>query len=177
VVLLLVVGCAVGQAPAAKPELEKLPGFFDCAVFKEIGDGDEPLRVEINLSGPLLDVITRSLGEELGPALGGLEALHAVILQLDGEARARARETITKTRGALEKKGWQQLAIVREESSEVNVLVLADGEVIRGLLVLVIDADEGEVVCANVAGVIDLAALELFADEIDIPGLDEVDLE
>ena len=39
------------------------------------------------------------------------------------------------------------------------------------------DADEGEVVCVNVAGTIDLAALETFLeDELDLPGLDEVDL-
>ena len=95
-----------------------------------------------------------------------------MVLDLDdGAARERAARAIASTGKDLQKKGWSLVAKVREESESVNVFVLDDGEVIRGLVVLIIDLDEGEMVFANVAGSLDPRALARLA-ELDLPGLE-----
>ncbi len=40
---------------------------------------------------------------------------------------------------------------------------------------LVVNHEEAQVIFANVAGVLDLAAIEKLGEELDIPGLDELD--
>ena len=44
-----------------------------------------------------------------------------------------------------------------------------------GLVVLVVNQDDQQVIFANVAGVLDLAAIEKLGEELDIPGFDELD--
>jgi hypothetical protein len=72
--------------------------------------------------------------------------------------------------------GWERVARIRDEDTEVKVLVLNDDEAIHGLVVMVADHDEGEMVFANIAGVIDLAAISAIGQSLDIPGLQNLDL-
>ena len=57
------------------------------------------------------------------------------------------------------------------------MLVLSDGEVIQGLTVMVIDMEEGELVFANIAGTLDLAAIQEIGDGLGIPGIEDLDIE
>ena len=168
--LTIALGLAAGPALAAG--VERGPGYVDSTVFSEIAGGEETVRVQINLSGSLLKVIISGLPEDLRAVFGGLEAIHAIILELgSSQVRERAAKTIDATSKDLQRKGWSLVAKVKEDGESVNVLVLDDGDMIRGLVVLVVDLDGGEMVFANVAGSLDPKVLAKLA-ELDIPGLE-----
>jgi hypothetical protein len=174
IALAVMLVCAVAGTPAAIAEYG--PGYVDSAPFKEIA-GDDAVMVEINLSGALLKTIA-SANEDLYDLIGGLESIQAVVLELGGAGTVeRARETIVDIEKKLQKRAWQRLALIREEDGEVRILTLADGEAIQGLVVMVIDMEEGELVFANVAGTLDLAALESIGDDLGIPGLDDLQID
>jgi hypothetical protein len=148
----------------------------DAAPFKEIA-GEDAIMVEINLSGAFLKTIA-SAHEDLHELIGGLESIQAVVLDLNGSSRSeRARKTILDVERRLQKRAWERIALIREEDGEVRILVLADGEAIQGLVVMVIDMDEGEMVFANIAGELDLAAIQSIGDSLEIPGLDDLDID
>jgi hypothetical protein len=73
------------------------------------------------------------------------------------------------------KKNWVRLAKVRDGSEQVSVLILNDETSIRGLTVMVSDSGPGgSFVFANVAGLIDLAAIQRLGEQMNIPGLDQI---
>jgi hypothetical protein len=160
-------------AGAARGDEVPGPGHVDCSGLKRAAGGEDAERVEVNLSGALMKIIARGLPEEMGD-LGGLESIHALILEAaDRAARQRVRDEMRAMEKAVLARGWTRLALVKEEGEEVRVLVLNDDENILGLLVLVVGEDE--IVCANVAGVLDLEAIERLGEEMDIPGLDDLE--
>jgi hypothetical protein len=173
VIALLV--CALAAAPATAADGHG-PGYVDGKAFKEIA-GEDAVTVEINLSGALLQTIARA-NEDLYELIGGLESIHAIVLDLGGSgATERARKTILDIEKRLQKRAWERIALVREEDGEVRILVLADGEAIQGLAVMVIDMEEGEMVFANIAGELDLAAIQSIGESLEIPGLDDLDID
>ncbi len=175
VVIALLV-CALAAAPAATSADGGGPGYVDSSPFKEIA-GEDAVTVEINISGALLKTIGRA-DPDLYELIGGLESIHAVVLDLGSSgATERARKTILDVEKRLQKQGWERIALVREEDGEVRILVLADGEAIQGLAVMIIDMDEGEMIFANIAGELDLAAIQSIGDSLEIPGLDDLELD
>jgi len=80
-----------------------------------------------------------------------------------------------QTESKLIDREWEVLTRIRNGESNVTVLVLNDEESIQGLVVLVADAGGHEVVFANIAGTIDLAAIAKLGESLEIPGLDQVD--
>jgi hypothetical protein len=172
--LALLLVCAVAGAPAA--QAAKGRGFVDSKPFVEIA-GEDAVMVEIDLSGAILQTLA-GINEDLHDLVGGLESIHAVVMELNGSGRSdRARKTILEIEKDLKQRSWQRLALVREEDGEVRVLVLADGEAIQGLTVMVIDMEEGELVFANIAGTLDLAAIQQIGDGLGIPGIEDLDIE
>jgi hypothetical protein len=91
------------------------------------------------------------------------------------------REQVLKTERRLTSKGWERIARIQDEGAQIKILVLLneDEETISGLIVMVLDADDDEpvLVFANVAGVIDLAALEELGEAFDVPGLEDIELD
>lgn len=161
---------------AAGTDYSDIPGYVDSSTFIELAGGEDAIRVQVTIPPSILRIVTKSLAEELGDAVTGVHALHAVIVALDdGATRTEAREVIRAMRKRLEKKGWHQLALIKEDESEVHVLILEGAESIRGLLVLVMDTDEGQLVFANIAGDLDLAAIEKIGEQMDIPGLQDLE--
>jgi hypothetical protein len=74
-------------------------------------------------------------------------------------------------------KGWSPLARVRDKTSTVTVLSgrqTADGR-IDGLVVLVFDREERELVVCELAGTFDLSQLGKISESLDVPGLDALD--
>jgi hypothetical protein len=70
------------------------------------------------------------------------------------------------------------LAKIKDGSEHVSVLILTDDETIRGLTVMVSDSGPGgSFVFANVAGVIDLAAIQRLGEQMNIPGLNQLESE
>lgn len=173
--------CLAGSAVAKeKPG----PGYVDATTFIDIA-GDDNVVVEISIPGPLIRALTK-IDPELHQLAGGLQSIQAVILDLTGRATEdddaapipgllkKARTVIGDQESRLLGRGWERLARVRDTESEVRILILNDEEVIRGLVVMVVDKDEGQMVFVNIAGVLDLAALEAIGEQFDIPGLDEL---
>jgi len=177
--LALVALLALAVAPMAlADELDEVPGYVDGTPFIDLV-GEGAVSVEITLQGSLLQALT-GFDEELQRLAGGLESIHAVVLDLkkeEGRAVAvdRIKELIATTERRLRKSGWQRLAMIREDDGEVRVLVLNDDENIQGLVVMISGKDE--VVFANVAGVLDLAAIQAIGESFDIPGLERVDVD
>ena len=171
VAVLLLVGF-LAAAPASAGDRSRPPGYVDGSALIARA-GEDALTVEISLHGALLRAITRA-DAELEKMAGGLESINAVIIDLENaDSKEKVLQVVKEIQSDLRSKGWERLARIQEGSSLINVMLLNDDETIQGLVVLVVDQDEQQVIFANVAGVLDLAAIERLGEELDIPGLDE----
>jgi hypothetical protein len=175
----LVLLLAALPAEAAGRAEPKSAGFVDGTKLAELV-GDEAVTVEITLGSAILKPLFRA-DPELAALGGGIESIYALVLDIDSPAVAdqAVRQIRDIERGLLER-GWERVARVRESDEEVKVLVLAeDEETFGGLVVTVIDRSSGgaEIVFANIAGKIDLAAIESIGERFDVPGLGDLELE
>lgn len=174
--LLLAAAPAVGQSKKKPPG----PGFVDGKRLIDIV-GDDAVVVEISLSKSLLNIMIGA-DPELKKQLGGLESIYALIVDLsDAEVADRARGQVRKIERQLVDDGWERIARIKETDAEIKVLVLLhDGdEMIEGLVVMIfsVEDDEPVLVFANIAGLIDMAAIEELGDELDLPGLGDLDFD
>ena len=168
----LALGLAASPVLAESRNLSKVPGYVDGSVFVDLV-GDDDVTVEVSIHGALLKALA-SVDPDLKELVGDLESLHAVVLELqDGSSIDRIRERMREMEKNLLGRGWERLARVRDDDSEVKVLVLNDEEAILGLVVLVA-GDEDEVIFANVAGRVNLAAIAKIGESFNVPGLDEI---
>jgi hypothetical protein len=170
--LVLVVGLALAPGAAA----QRGPGYVGSQSFIDIA-GDDGVTLQVSVSKSLIGLVAGA-DPELKKLLGGLESVEAVILDLNRRGVAeRAKAALRETESRLLKRGWERLVLVREEDTDLRVLILNDETAIQGLVVMVIDTDEGQLVFANVAGAIDLSALEEIGDTFGVPQLGDIDLE
>ena len=163
----------LGVAPAAAGEG---PGYVDPKAFLELA-GDENLDVEVTIGPSMVRLMSAAIREsepEMYEALQGLLGLYTAVIDVSDESlRKRGDALVRDTIGGLEKGGWERLARVRDGSSNLNVLVHGlNDETIDGLLVLILDKDDDELVFVNLHGKIDLAHLQRIAEQMDVPGLD-----
>jgi len=171
---------ALGLTPA----LGAGSGFVDGDRFLEMC-GDECVTVEVNIPQSLLQALCRA-DAELQQVCGGLESIRVVILDpcesgaFEEEAAAaivgRIRAEMKDTERRLVSQGWERLVRVRDGGEQVTVMVLNDDEMIQGLTVMVVE-EECEMVFVNIAGLIDLAALQTLGEKFDVPGLEDLDLD
>ena len=153
------------------------PGFVDGTELIDIV-GDDAVVVEVSLGKSLLRMMTGA-DPDLKQQLGGLESIYALIVDLsDPQTAELARAEVRKIERRLVGDGWERIARIKESDAEIKVLVLLhDDEMIEGLVVMVfsLEDDEPVLVFANIAGLIDMAALEDLGEELDLPGLGELD--
>jgi len=153
------------------------PGFVDGARLIDIV-GDDAVVVEVSLGKSLLKMMTGS-SSDLDKQLGGLESIYALIVDLsDANAAGRARAEVREIERRLIDDGWERIARIKETDAEIKVLVLMhDEEMIEGLVVMIfsVEDDEPVLVFANIAGLIDMKALENLGEDLDLPGLDQLD--
>ena len=178
----LVLACAPLQA-AGRPE-PHVPGFVDGSKLAELA-GDDAVSVEITLGTALLKPLLRA-DPELRELAGGIESIYAVVLEIE---KPEVADEITQRIRDIERRlvdgGWQRVARVKDHGEEVKVLVLTeDEETFGGLVVMVIgrgddddNDNETQIVFANIAGKIDLAAIERISERFDVPGFGDLDLE
>jgi hypothetical protein len=173
-VCLLLGSPARGESKKAPPG----PGFVDGTKLIDIV-GDDAVVVEVSLGKSLLKMMSGSKDSDLGKKLGGLESIYALIVDLsDADAAGRARAEVREIESRLIDDGWERIARVKETDAEIKVLVLMhDEERIEGLVVMIfsVEDDEPVLVFANIAGLIDMKTLDDLGDELDLPGLDELD--
>ena len=172
IALLAVLGA--GPVLAEAKDYTKVLGFVDKDRFTDLV-GEDDVQIEVWLPGSLLQIV-KAVDPELGDLVSGLELAQALVVETDDEGTAnRLAERFRTTESALLKKNWVRLAKVKDGSEQVSVLILNDAETIRGLTVLV--RDSGNFVFANVAGIIDLAAIQRLGEQMDIPGLEQLKTE
>lgn len=136
--------------------------------------GEDALKVEISIHKSLLQLLGRG-DQEVGRLVSGLDSIHAVVFDLEGSGlNDEVRDTMAAIDRRLRKDGWERLAMVREGGSRASVLVRNTDQSIDGLIVMVVDGSE--VVFASIAGHIDLEKIRELGDQLDVPGLDELEL-
>jgi len=172
----LLAAFVAGAAPAfAEVDYTKLPGYVDKdSLVDEVGEDD--VKIEIWLPGSLLRIV-KGVDPELGELVDGLELAQALVVETDDEAKtAELLKRFQATESGLLKRGWVRLAKIQDGGENVRVLILTKEETIRGLVVMVGDRAAGEFVFANVAGVIDLAAIQRLGRRMEIPGLNNLEV-
>jgi hypothetical protein len=167
-------------APAAEPPIgASLADFFDPKFIADVADPDGEL-VEVNLPGTLLQGLARGMAAEepgTAKALSGLSGVNALVVTVKPDKVEEAHRRVRTLSEELVAKGWSPLARVRDKTSTVTVLSgkqTADGR-IDGLVVLVFDREERELVVCHLAGTFDLSQLGKISESLDVPGLDALD--
>ncbi len=175
--LALLAALAAGPLWAQAKAYTKILGFVDKDRFTGLV-GEDDVQIEVWLPGSLLQIV-KAVDPELGDLVGGLELAQAVVIETeDGETARKLAERVRSTESWLLKRGWVRLAKIKDGSEHVSVLILTDDETIRGLTVMVSDSGPGgSFVFANVAGVIDLAAIQRLGQKMNIPGLNQLESE
>lgn len=166
---LFLIGFLAAAPSQAQDRLEREIGFVD---FKPLEDlfPDLP-RVEINVRGSLLRLVVEASRHE-DPALAEvLSRLRAVqVRQYDlptDHSQSVARQTENLSR-RLTGAGWDTVVRVREDHEHVDFYLRESGDLISGLMVMVIDNSEQEATFVNIVGNIDPAEIALIGRRFNI---------
>ena len=177
VLVLALTGAALLAAPSVQAQQSRAKGYVDKSGFVELAGGDDAVQVEVSIHKSLIKIFCASLEEDLKEIACALDSIEAVVLKVPGGDRQdRASKVIGDTEKTLLRRGWERIALVREEDEEVHVLILNTETEIGGLVVMVMDRDEGQLIFVNIAGTIDLEAMQRLAGQLHIPGLEGIDL-
>jgi len=172
--LAAVLAVALGLAPGAAAQ--RGPGYVGAQSFIDIA-GDDGVTVQVSVGRSLINMFANS-DPEMKKLLGGLESVEMVILDLSRRGVGdRARAALRDTESRLLRQGWERLVLVREDETDLRVLVLNDETAIQGLIVMIIDTDEGQMVFINIAGNLDLSSLEEIGDTFGVPQLGDIKIE
>lgn len=171
---------ALAAAPLAPAAFAESPassaaGYVDGSTFRALIDEEKEV-VEVNLEGPILQAIANSKSDddpESKDLFGKLKAIHAVIGTVKGSA-AEALALVKKTDEKLASAGWQRITRIKDETSTVSVLTHTTGNRIDGLVALIFDTDDKELVFANLAGEIDIHRLGEIGEKLNVPALGNV---
>ncbi len=169
----LVLLAALLFAPSSSAQsVEDLPGFVD---FEAFGDFDiDDLKVEINLGGSLLKMLSSAVEDESGSFADLVRGLSLVKVNIFEAGGARAAED--QLRGAmrsLRREGWETVVSIRDEEN-VHILLRTDGDRILGVLAAFSDAESFGLV--NIVGEFDPEQIGELARELDIDALEGLDL-
>jgi len=180
------------QAAIAAPDPKPAPtpgGYVDGAVFRELVDDTKDV-VEINLDGAILQALANSKGRERDDEdppdaediqdakdtkdlFAKLKSIHAVIGTVKGPAAAAAA-VVQQTDQRLVASGWQRITRITDSTSTISVLTHTVSGQIDGLVALIFDSSDKELVFANLAGEIDITKLGEIGERFNLPGLDQV---
>jgi hypothetical protein len=167
---------AFAQSPAPTPA-PPISGYVDGSMFRALIDENAEV-VEVNLEGAILQALAKSKDDEHGTndskdLFAKLKSIHAVIGTVKGPASA-ALAVVQQTDQKLVAMGWQRVTRIKDESSTVSVLTHTVGDRVDGLVALIFDSDDKELVFANLAGEIDVTRLGEIGERLNVPGLDQV---
>ncbi len=165
-------------SPAVAWDTSGIDGFVDPGCLLDLADEyPEITTVEVTIPRSLLRAVGLGFKEnpDLQKLVFGLEWVGAVVIETENpEIAAVATACLKKTERRLDKQGWERLARIREEGTNVNVMILNGGEEVRGVSVLISEPGEGTFVLTNLAGIINLELLGELSREMDLPGLDAI---
>ncbi len=165
-------------AAAGFSPLQAGEGYVDPELFIDLG-GEDDLTLEINISGALLNLMSKSLAgadQDMADTVAGLHSIHAVILSLDTEAKQlRGKELVRSMEKQLRRSAWDRIARVQDDEGNLSVWILGTEDTVDGVTVLIRGKQDGEIVFVNIDGTIDLAKLEELGESLNLPGLDNLE--
>lgn len=165
--------------PAEPPLGASLAQFFDPKFVAEVADPDGEM-VEVNLPAGLVQGLAKGAASEdpaAAKALSSLGGVNALVVTVKPDKVEEAQRRVRALSDELIAQGWSPMARVRDKTSTVTVLSgkpASDGK-IDGLVVLVFDREERELVVCRIAGTFDLSQLGKITESLDVPGLDALD--
>jgi hypothetical protein len=170
---------ATAQSTPATPAPSS-SGYVDGAMFRAMVDENREI-VEVNLDGAILQALAKHAKGKTGASdaddsndlFGKLKSIHAVIGTVKGPA-AEAMKLVQQTDQKLVGMGWQRVTRIKDETSTVSVLTHTVGDRVDGLVALIFDSEDKELVFANLAGEIDVTRLGEIGERLNVPGLDQV---
>ena len=165
--------------PAEPPLGASLAQFFDPKFVAELADPDGEM-VEVNLPAGLVQGLAKGAASEdpaAAKALSSLGGVNALVVTVKPDKVEEAQRRVRALSEELIAQGWSPIARVRDKTSTVTVLSgkPASGGKIDGLVVLVFDREERELVVCQIAGTFDLSQLGKITESLDVPGLDALD--
>ena len=181
---LLVFGSQAALAAGADTQVTVSGGYVDGAMFRELVDESKEI-VEVNLEGAILQALASPKhgdhddaddakdAKDAQDLFGKLKSIHAVIGTVKGPASA-ALALVQKTDQRLAASGWQRITRISDPTSTITVLTHTTANKIDGLVALIFDSDDKELVFANLAGEIDITRLGEIGERFNVPGLDQV---
>ncbi len=162
------------SVPAGAQSLEGLPGFVD---FEDFGDFDlDDLRVEINLSQNLINLLSSAVEEEDGEfseLLRDLNLIKVNIFELEDETESATRRLRSTVRD-LRNDGWESVVSIRDGDT-INLMIRTDGELIFGLFGAWA-GESGDLGLINIVGNFDPQQIARLARQLNIASLEDLDL-
>lgn len=161
--------------PPVSSQLRGEPGFVDFA-----GLGVDPpgeLTLGVSLSGPILRLVAEATRTEEPGFAELIDKLHGIFAKVY-EVPDAERETIEaltrSTIRRLEGRGWQTVVELHDAGDSSYLQVRTDGDLIRGLAVVFIEAD-GTTGFINVVGNITPEEVGRIGRTFDIDALERFD--
>jgi hypothetical protein len=175
--LLAILGASAATAARAESTVATSGGYVDEAMFRALVDDNQDV-VEVNLDGAILQALAKSGSSDhdardTKDLFAKLKSIHAVIGTVKGPADA-ALALVQKTDQKLVAAGWQRVTRIADSTSTVSVLTHTVSDKVDGLVVLIFDSKDKELVFANLAGEIDVTQLGEIGKRLNVPGLDQV---
>jgi spermidine/putrescine-binding protein len=175
--LLVTLAATGGTAARAATTVSTSGGYVDESAFRALVDDQQDV-VEINLDGAILQALAKNgkdghHADDTKDVLAKLKSIHAVIGTVKGSAE-EALALVQKTDRKLGASGWQRITRVTDATSTISVLTHTVADKIDGLVVLIFDSKDKELVFANLAGEIDITQLGEIGERLNVPGLDQV---
>jgi hypothetical protein len=150
-VLLLFLVVAAGQAQ----KLESQPGYVPIQALGLFPE--DQLEVEINLNGPLLNLVAAATNGEdpqFSAVMKSLKSIQVQVFPLKGVDPAGIKTRIGHAVHWLEERGWKSTLRVRDKGQETYIYLKESGGKVEGLTLLSLDPGD-EAVVINIVGRID----------------------
>lgn len=160
---------------AQTADMENMPGYVDFGSLNAIYG--EP-RVMINIGGPLMKLLSAAAAasddSEAAAMMQGLEGVRINIYDTAGNTEPALKQ-MNEAKAVLQAKQWQPIIQVKEEGEDVQMFSRLDGDVMQGMAIMVVNAEEA--VFLNILGNIDPAQVGKVMEQLNM-GVDvDVDVE
>ena len=175
-IMAMVLGSLMSLSVGAQTtDMENMPGYVDFGSLDAIYG--EP-RVMVNIGGPLMKLLSAAAAasedKEAAAMMQGLEGIRINIYDTAGNTEP-ARAQMNEAKAALQEKQWQPIIQVREKGEDVQMFTRLNGEVMQGMAIMVVNAEEA--VFLNILGSIDPAQVGKVMQQLDVDVDVDVDVD